>query len=304
MIKKIKIPHTCGEWLQGSFSGEDFLISCPISDYSVVTVNILKSNTLTTQINGIRKVNDVPIEVPWKVIQAIELVIDYLKLPSMHIEITIDTKLPGKKGYGTSSADIYGGILGLCQLYLQDSKLNHLNLAIDIATKVEPSDSTCCPGISKLNHITGENRRKLGNCPSGNIAVIDLGGFIDTKEFNENRKSKQLNQLKEPMLSNAYRTFLKGIQTKDLSLMANASTISARLHQQTIYKEEIDFILESFNKAKALGVVRAHSGTVVGLVYPKGTHYKKSFKEWYNKYQIGNFVGFYSTVNGGMREVL
>src|SRR5712692_8205418 len=41
MKAKIRVPGTCGEFVQGMLDGRHFLVSCPIDLYSTVSVDLL-----------------------------------------------------------------------------------------------------------------------------------------------------------------------------------------------------------------------------------------------------------------------
>ncbi|ACB84527.1 GHMP kinase [Natranaerobius thermophilus] len=318
MKSQVKVPLTCGEWVQGTIDGQDFLVSCPINAFSIVTLELfaVDERTEVKPISGVRYGPHGFPQIPGKAIQALQRFVSEpnndLNIPSKikiadkyGMNLTIKSDLPSAQGFGTSSADIYGTLYNLYNLIgasFHDQYILSSSLARQ-ATKIEPSDTNCFRQLTAMNHRTGKGATYLGTVPKGQVAILNFYGSVDTEKFNQQKNLRELNKIKEPQVEAAYRYLLHGIRIKDLKLMAKGSTLGARSHQEVLHREEVEKILELYPKAGALGVIRAHSGTALGLIYPEGDLYKKYFREWYLKYQIedtAEFLGFYNLVNGGI----
>lgn len=248
MTIKVKAPGSCGELVQGTINGVNFLITCPVDWYSEVTV-----------VPGDNMVHTEP-----KTTAAVSKTFEYLKI-SGNIDLTVDSDLPVGKGMASSSADISAA----CQaaaLAVAGRQLSCDEIA-DIALTIEPTDGIFYPGIIMFDHVAGKIRRYLGNPPPIAIAVFDVGGQIDTLAFNGREDLARLNQMKEPQVMAAVALVAKGLETGDASLIGQGATMSAVANQTILYKPCLEQVIHLSRDFGAVGICAAHSGTVLGVMF-------------------------------------
>lgn len=249
---RVKVPGSCGELVQGTIDGCNFLVTCPIDIYSQATVNGDKQ----------------PGEIAYgaKVQEAISKTIEYLNLgiDVNYLNVGIDTGLPIGKGMASSSADI-GAISQAVALHF--SKLLTPDEIADIALSIEPTDAVFFPGITMFDHIYGKVRRCLGVPPKIIIAVFDAGGEIDTVSFNKRGDLAMLNNAKAPQVREALDFVTQGLKTGDAKLVGRGATLSALANQTILYKQHLETFINVSSRYGAVGVNIAHSGTVMGILF-------------------------------------
>ncbi|MCC5464425.1 GHMP family kinase ATP-binding protein [Pelosinus baikalensis] len=246
----VKAPGSCGELAQGTIAGRNFLITCPIDLYSEVTVKPCEG---TASLN-----------VGNKVMSAIEKTLHYLQITD-NFYVNLRSELPIGKGMASSSADISA----TCQsIALSTGKILSPDEIADIALSIEPTDGIFYPGIVLFDHIQGHIRQCLGNAIPMYIAIFDVGGEIDTLYFNQRNDLEKLNQAKELQVQEAMNLIVKGLTTNDLSLLGKGATLSALANQKILFKPYLEEMISISLSWGAVGVNIAHSGTVVGVLFP------------------------------------
>ncbi len=304
MIGIAKAPASCGELVQGTLNGESFHISCPIDLYSQVRVVL----------NGKGKVIGPPdrwqVKSPWatsshyakgftgwKTKEAIKRTLRSFGKENLGASFEINSMIPLGKGMASSTADI--GAASLATTHALGEKISSQEIA-RIALSIEPTDGTLFNGITLFDHRNGALFKILGNAPDMEIFVIDLGGEVDTLEFNK-KDLTTINQKREKEAKEALKLVEEGIEKKNPRLIAQGATISAFSNQRILYKPSLDRIWKISQKAGALGINVAHSGTVVGILAgPKKVDFKE-LKVSLQDRKIGKC--FYKTriVNDGLQ---
>jgi len=246
----VKAPGSCGELAQGTIDGKNFLITCPINVYSEVTVRIDAYTPLT---------------IGSKVLTAIDKTIQYLQLKDRAYHVSVKSDLPLGKGMASSSADISATCQGIA---LSAGTILTPDEIADIALLIEPTDGIFYPGIVLFDHIHGSLRQHLGAAIPMYIAIFDVGGEIDTLHFNKRLDLKKLNEANECQVQHAVHLIRKGLAAKDIVLIGNGATISARANQKILFKPHLEDIIAIGQSWGAVGVNIAHSGTVVGVLFP------------------------------------
>ncbi|MBP2662383.1 MAG: pduX [Firmicutes bacterium] len=248
MTIKVKAPGSCGELVQGTINGVNFLITCPVDWYSEVTV-----------VSGDSMEHTEP-----KTATAVSKTFEYLNI-SGNLGLTVESDLPVGKGMASSSADISAA----CQaaaLAVVGRQLSCDEIA-DIALSIEPTDGIFYPGIIMFDHVEGKIRRSLGNPPPIYIAVFDVGGQVDTLVFNDREDLAALNQAKEPQVMAAAALVAKGLETGDARLIGQGATMSAVANQAILYKPCLEQVIMISRDFGAVGICAAHSGTVLGIMF-------------------------------------
>lgn len=248
MTIKVKAPGSCGELVQGTINGVNFLITCPVDWYSEVTV-----------VSGDSMVHTEP-----KTATAVSKTFEYLNI-SGKLGLTVESDLPVGKGMASSSADIsaacQAAALAVVGRYLSCDEI------ADIALSIEPTDGIFYPGIIMFDHVEGKIRRSLGNPPPIYIAVFDVGGQVDTLVFNDREDLAALNQAKEPQVMAAAALVAKGLETGDAQLIGQGATMSAVANQAILYKPCLEQVITISRDFGAVGICAAHSGTVLGVMF-------------------------------------
>lgn len=285
MIGIAKAPGSCGELVQGTLNGESFHISCPINLYSQVKVIL----------NGKGGIIGPPDK--WKTKEIIKRTLKFFGKRNLGVSFEIDSKIPLGKGMASSTADI--GATSLATALALGKKISPQEIA-KIALSIEPTDGTLFNDIVIFDHRNGALFKFLGKTPDMEILVIDLGGRVDTLEFNK-KDLTRINQEREEEVGEALKLVEKGIREKNPRLIAQGATISAFSNQKILYKSALDRIRKISQDAGALGINIAHSGTVVGiLAEPNRIEFKKLKNSLQNK-KIGQTFYEAKIVNGGLQ---
>ncbi len=244
---------TFGELLQGALPvrGREFLVTLPISRYSIASFTVVP---------GSREVRVYP-STKVKSGRLAEKLVDILGLDSGGA-LSIRSELPAGKGCASSSADMVATARAIQAA--TGASVSRTALARAMSS-IEPSDGVMYTGIVSFYHREGRLRRFLGLPPPLTIIGLDEGGQVDTVEFNEwsgtfaaTRRAEY-----EDLLVGMERAVARG----DLRSLGEISTRSAVLNQERLPKDHLGLMLEMRRTYGALGVVVAHSGTHLGLLF-------------------------------------
>ena len=250
MNVQVIAPGSCGELVQGTIDGQPFLVTCPVSLYSRVTVS-------TESLPG-------PLTADPKTLAAVEKTKKYLKRQQDKLQVTVCSELPVGKGMASSSADISAACLAtaLCL----GRKLTNDEIA-DLALAIEPTDGIFYDGIVMFDHVSGRIRKSLGQPPEIQIAVFDAGGEVDTLCFNRRSDLAVLNSEKEPQVRQALAWVSQGLAEGNAALIGAGATLSARANQSILFKACLETVVDVSQGYGAIGVTAAHSGTVLGVMF-------------------------------------
>lgn len=241
-------PCTCGELFQGTLEGEPCLVSCPIDIYS--TAEILEDG------------GESPCETGRKTGLALEWI---AARTGRSIAVRMKNPLPAGRGYGTSTADVGAALSAANRVFglgLTPQDAAHA------AVQIEPSDSTFFPGLALFDHRAGRFYELLGEPPPARLVILDRGGTIDSEVFNAHDWRSELGGMVTEH-RHAYRQLQDGIAARDLTAIGQASTLSAVCHQAILFDPLVDLAVKLAKETGAAGVCRAHSGTIVGLIFPE-----------------------------------
>lgn len=254
MKATVRCPGSCGELVQGTTAGANFLVTCPINLYSTVTVS------LSTGKPSVWKAGN-------KTVEAVRRTLAYLGESIDGIEVRVDSQLPVGKGMASSSADISAACMATA---LAAGQRLDIDDVCKIAIDIEPTDGIFFPGITIIDHVTGGFRRTIGEPPAITLAIFDVGGEVDTIDFNHRSDLTALNCRKEPKVMRALRMVEQGLQAGDGSLVGAGATMSALANQSILFKPSLERIIELARSFGSIGVNAAHSGTVLGVMF--GAH--------------------------------
>lgn len=249
------IPGTCGELFQGTLDGVPCLVSCPIGSYSRADVCLSAQPGWLIQ-------PDTP-----KVHQALRAGLACRQLTARGGLVRYHSALPQGRGYGSSTADIGAVLYALGQA--TGRPFTPLEVA-RLAVQVEPTDSSLFPGLALWDHRRGDLYQPLGPAPSLTLVILDPGGEVDTLAFNQRDHRQALCRL-APLHREAFSVLCEGLQQANVEAIGHAATLSAMAHQTILTNPLLDLALALAHEVQALGVCRAHSGTILGLLFDPHT---------------------------------
>lgn len=256
MTYYVRAPGTCGEFLQGSIDGQSFLVTCPINRYSYALSNVIQP--FSKEFCALQP----------KSAQARKLVQELVQqknknqiCPPVYVRSDI---LQGK-GMASSSADISVTAMATALAMDYDLSLKELE---QICLSVEPTDASFYQGVTQFDYIKGTISKPLGMCPPLKILVFDEGGSIDTVSFNKQADLQNKILEKESIIQESFDLFKQGLITHDIKLIGQAATLSAFGNQRILYKPNLYDFHDVGNSYNSVGTIIAHSGTIMGLLFP------------------------------------
>lgn len=251
----VRLPGTCGEWVQGTLDGVPCLVSCAIDWYAEITVLVGADGCVRADCRP-------PLQHAPKAAAALRLALAARHAQDAEARLELRNPLPRSRGYASSTADVAGAIYAAGAALGQPFTPEEV---ARLAVQVEPSDSTVFPRPTLFAHRDARFWRPLPPLPPLAVVILDPGGEVDTLAFNAADHAAALRRL-APAHRDAFDRFEAGLATNDPVEVARAATESARLHQAILPSGLVDAALESYARLGALGICRAHSGTLVGLI--------------------------------------
>ncbi|HHV35590.1 MAG TPA: GHMP kinase [Syntrophomonadaceae bacterium] len=249
------VPGSCGELVQGTSGGTNFLVSCPVNWYSRVTVRLGASQ------------EDVYPKNRLKTYLAVRKMLDVYGYSDRKVVLEVTSSLPVSKGMASSTADLAAGCFAAAAAV--KIKPDPQEIA-RIALAVEPSDATFFPGIALFDHVQGMLYQELGNAVPLGIIALDFGGVVDTLTFNNRGDLPSWNKANECKTGQALELVKAGINKADPALIGRGATLSALTNQGLLHKPCLEELIDYALSHGAYGVNVAHSGTVAGVLVPPG----------------------------------
>jgi L-threonine kinase len=253
-LASVAVPATCGELVQGTLDGMPCLVSCPIDRYSVAQIE--QKSTPGWEVPGDAS----------KAVAAFYAGLAYLGGMRQGGRLRLISDLPRGRGYGSSTADIGAALYALGQALGRPMAPDQV---ARLAVSVEPSDGTIFHGLALFDHRDASFHERLGPAPPLSVVVIDPGGEVDTLAFNLMDHRESLVRL-AAQHREAFGLLREGIRTGNCEAVGQAATLSARVHQDILPNPLLEPILAMAREVGALGVCRAHSGTLLGLLLAPG----------------------------------
>ncbi|MGM0471783.1 MAG: GHMP kinase [Bacillota bacterium] len=253
MKATVRAPGTCGELVQGVNQLGDFQITCPIAQYSEVTVELtseIKEHLYQPSLS--------------KTAEIVSKTLDYLELNNLRAIIQVKSQLPRAKGLGSSTADLTAAAQATALAAGEELSADEI---ADLAISVEPTDGLFYNGLVLFNHLSGIKYRSLGSAPEIDILVLDLGSEVDTVEFNSNPNLLRSKQQNRSLTNQALRLVSKGIAKQAPELIGAGATLSSWANQSILPKDYFTELLSVISLSGVWGINTAHSGTVMGILY-------------------------------------
>ena len=290
-------PGTCGELVQGMIDDVDFLVTCPINQFSRVAVT-LRSDTAAMK-HCVRGVDHLR-----KTRQAVAETLSRLErcagMTALSAQVTVANPIPVGKGMGSSSADITAAVWAT-------GRASGVNLPpatiADIALSVEPTDGVMFPGVALFDHRKGRIAEPLGAPPPLEVIVVDRGGQVDTLEFNQTDRTEQWRSL-SASTEEALQLVREGIRRCDAGLVGRGATISARAGRPADSGPLVERAAEFAREIGAVGVNAAHSGTVVGILLDaRKRQSKPALRRAREAFPDAADLQHFRVIGGGVREL-
>ena len=256
MTYYVRAPGTCGEFLQGSIDGQSFLVTCPINRYSYALSNVIQPFSkefcaLQPKSSQARKL--------------VQELVQEKKKNQICPPVYVRSDILQGKGMASSSADISVTAMATALAMDYDLSLKELE---QICLSVEPTDASFYQGVTQFDYIKGTISKPLGMCPPLKILVFDEGGSIDTVSFNKQADLQNKILEKESIIQESFDFFKQGLITHDIKLIGQAATLSAFGNQRILYKPNLYDFHDVGNSYNSVGTIIAHSGTIMGLLFP------------------------------------
>ncbi|NQW24279.1 MAG: GHMP kinase [SAR202 cluster bacterium] len=285
----VRAPGVCGELAQGVVEGIHFLVTCPIDFYARVKVDIYSDGP------GVEAPEDCG-----KSVAAVRRTLAQLKRAKVRAKLTINNPIPRGKGMGSSSADLAAAIAAT-GLALGE-ELSPYQIA-QIALSIEPTDGVMMPGIALFDHRAGVIRESLGPPPPMEIVALDLGGTVDTVQFNMVDRFGRWQSVGE-QTTEALRLLRKGIADQDPALVGQGASISAEASKIVLAKPRLAEVQEFAKSVGAVGVNVGHSGTIMGvLLDARERRGKSTYHKALEAFPDADAVYHFRLLGGGVQQV-
>ena len=285
----VRAPGVCGELAQGVIEGIHFLVTCPVDFYSRVKVDIYSDGP------GVEAPQDCD-----KAAAAVRRTLFHLKNAKVRAKLTINNPIPRGKGMASSSADLAAAIAAT-GLALGE-EISPYQIA-QIALSIEPTDGIMIPGVALFDHRAGIIRESLGPPPPMEIVALDLGGTVDTVQFNLVDRFQRWESVDE-QTGEALRLLRRGIEEQDPALVGRGASISAEASQTVLAKPRLAEVKEFAESVGAVGVNVGHSGTIMGvLLDARKRRGKSTYHKALSAFPDAESVYHFRLLGGGVQRV-
>ncbi len=285
----VRAPGVCGELAQGVIEGIHFLVTCPVDFYSRVKVDLYSDGPGVEAPEGCEKAA-----------ASVRRALSHLKNAKVRARLTINNPIPRGKGMASSSADLAAAIAATGLALGQE--LTPYQIA-QIALSIEPTDGVMIPGVALFDHRAGIIRESLGPPPPMEIVALDLGGTVDTVQFNMVDRFQRWQSVDE-QTTEALRLLRLGITNQDPVLVGQGASISAEASQTVLAKPRLDEVREFAESVGAVGVNVGHSGTIMGvLLDARERRGKSTYHKAKEAFPDADSVYHFRLLGGGVQRV-
>lgn len=176
MKVRLKVPGSCGEFVQGFFQGAPLLITCPVEIFTTVTVS--------DEFSGVAGLGEKSLAM-----------LEKFSLPK-NFGVRLVSDLPRAKGMASSSADLAAVAKAVSVALGQELSAEKIS---ELAASIEPTDGIFFSGIVAMNPVTGKFVKNIRVAENFTVAIFDYGGEVDTLKFNR-RSDFQIPALAENLI--------------------------------------------------------------------------------------------------------
>jgi L-threonine kinase len=239
-------PGSLGEIIQGNLRGKELLVSCPINLFT--RVNVFESNHAENKYRN---------EKTAKFLSKILKRWGYEKY-ECNLDIHILSQIPTGKGFASSTADLCALYYALLKLF--NRQFNQIEL-IKECIDIEPTDSIIFKEMTLFDYKLGGFYEALGSYPKFNILVFEGTNIVNTIEFNKKVLPPQKS------IEDLLPILKSGIIEKDIKKIGTAATESIIRNQHRLKYDLLQNIIDISSKNGGLGVIGAHSGDCLGIIF-------------------------------------
>jgi L-threonine kinase len=250
-------PGSFGEIVQGNFNGRDLLVSCPINLFTKVRVFETKVPKEKLKHTKSRRLLENLLRL-W----GFEKYIDYF-------DIEINSDIPRGKGFASSTADLCGVYYSLIKIFNREFKQDEL---INECVKIEPTDSIIFKKMTFFDYKSGSYFETIGDYMEFYMLCFEGQRIVDTVQFN----NLDIPTLQD--ISFLSELFKEGVQKRDVKKIAYASTVSITRNLCRLNYEVLPEIKSIKEKTGGLGIIGAHSGDALGIIYDDYDGIKKGLE--------------------------
>jgi len=249
-----------GEWLQGTDENGDPIVfpftttSSPFR--TLTTIERAPNLSILTEPHSIGSKRKTELAVK-------EMAVTCGFAADCNYRITILNSPPAGKGLGSSSVDVASALLAI---------KHHRNLDVgeaglfQVMCRVERSDFLFHPELIIATNPVAGNFSIAGTAPPCVLLAWDTapGEHIDTEAVRHLDLARR-------RFSREYKELCSLMLTNDSAARFHASTRSAELNDQLLPKTGFSVANRLAAEFDALGLVAAHTGTYLGIVFPSST---------------------------------
>jgi L-threonine kinase len=243
---------TFGELLQGVLPGRagDFLVTLPVARWAMATFQA-DPTAQGVRVHPAHKT---------KARSLAELILAGTATAGGGV-LTIESSLPEGKGMASSSADLVATARAVANALHLDLRPRRLE---ELLRRIEPTDGVLYPGIVAFDHREVRLRARLGSLPTMTIVGVDEGGVVDTVAFN--RIAKPFSGADRREYARLLDAMADAVRRADLAAVGALASRSAVMNQALWPKRSLAAVLDICAEIGGLGVVAAHSGTMLGIL--------------------------------------
>lgn len=169
----------------------------------------------------------------------------------------LDTSIPPGRGWGSSTVDVAGVILGVA--HACGGCPGAALLARHMAA-VEPSDGSPMAGLWLVDHVGGSAAAHLGPAPPAHVVVVDEGAAVDTAALHRGAGPGAA------MPAGETRRLASAVAVADLGLIGEIATRSALRNEERLPNASLQSLIAVRQRLRLPGVVVAHSGSLAGIL--------------------------------------
>lgn len=244
---------TFGELLQGVLfeNGLDFLVTLPIAQFSTAIFHARADDDEVRVVPGPKAKSRLLAE---RILRAYA--------PRVGGLLQLSSTLPVGKGFASSSADLVAtarAVADALGIVIDERTLE------DFLRDIEPSDGVMYSGVVAYYHREVRLRERLGFLPPLLIVGHDEGGMVSTIEFN--RRPKSLTDADKREYDDLLRTLTRAVREVDLPTLGAVATRSTEKNAKLLPRNHLADLKRICATAGGLGVVAAHSGTMLGILF-------------------------------------
>ncbi|MCJ7690695.1 MAG: kinase [Clostridiaceae bacterium] len=250
-----RYPGSLGEIIQGRAYGKELLLSCPVNLFTSVMVF---ESFMPVHRNKYPKCK----RFMKNILKSWGCIGNYDEL-----DIEIVSEIPIGKGFASSTADITALYLSLLKLFKREYDEQEL---INHTVNIEPTDSIIFPEMTLFDYKKGDFKESLGAYIEFNVLVFEGEKTIDTVGFNKNVKSDLADI--EDLIPNLKHAIREG----NIEKLAKVSSESIFRNQYRLNYDILKVIKEIQTKTGGIGIIGAHSGDFLGIIYNENIMMKRA----------------------------